>query len=166
RAEVAEREAGGVIALRGAIDEEPASPRAPGLGGEPLSALEGGMGTDVDPLEASRDVEVERRLAQLRDRRWVCSGPALVPRNVEATWPAPGVIDDGVQIGSLVLLAVARLRLQSVARHSSWTVVGREVRPQGPGTFRPSSMDDDGPPRSTTDIGDPPSPGEPGSARP
>src|SRR6185295_20183847 len=67
RAEVAEREAGGVIALRGAIDEEPASPRAPGLGGEPLSALEGGMGTDVDPLEASRDVEVERRLAQLRD---------------------------------------------------------------------------------------------------
>ncbi len=33
---VGEREAGGLVSLRGAVDQEPAAPGAPGLGGEPL----------------------------------------------------------------------------------------------------------------------------------
>ena len=41
RALVAKREAGGVVSLRGAVDQKPAAPRAPGAGCEPLSTLKG-----------------------------------------------------------------------------------------------------------------------------
>ena len=105
---VAKREAGGVIALRGAVDQKPAPPRAPGAGGEPLSPLEGGVGTDVDALDPGRDVAVERRLAQRLDCRRVRPVSALVPGDVEAAGPALGIRDDRVEIGSLVLLAVSR----------------------------------------------------------
>ena len=43
----------------GAVDQEPAAPRAPGLGGEPLGPLERRVervGADVDPLDPGRDV--------------------------------------------------------------------------------------------------------------
>jgi hypothetical protein len=50
-ADMSQRHAGRVVALRGAVDQEPGPLRPPGLGREQLSLLEGRrFGADVDAL--------------------------------------------------------------------------------------------------------------------
>ena len=72
---MAQRQAGGVVALRGAGEQEPASSRAPRLGRQQLRLLERGRARrpDIDAGDQGRDVELERlrpdRLDQARDRR-------------------------------------------------------------------------------------------------
>jgi hypothetical protein len=63
---LAQGEAGGVVSLRGAVDQEPALPRAPGFGREPLRLLERGrLGPDVDALDQRRDIVIEQRSRDL-----------------------------------------------------------------------------------------------------
>ena len=84
---VGERQADRVVAARAAVDQEPAPPRAPGLGGEPLGELErrlGRIGADVDALDPGRDVEPQRRFAERLAQRRVGARPALVAGDVEA----------------------------------------------------------------------------------
>ena len=123
---MAQGEAGGVVSLGSTADQEPASAGAPGVRGEALRALERRVGADVDPLDARRDVVLECGLAEHLNEARVRSLAALVPRHVEAPRLAPGVLDDRVEIGGL-LLAAERQRARSragcgssgVARHPS-----------------------------------------------
>ena len=103
-AEMHEREARDVVALRRAVQEEPGPPRAPRLGREQLRLLpRRRLGPDVDALDQSGDVECERgvadRLAELR----VGPGPALVARHMEAAGPAARVGAQRVEVGRLGL---------------------------------------------------------------
>ncbi len=68
---VGERHAGAVVALRGAVDQEPGPLRPPGLGGQQLGLLEGRrFGPEVDPLGDRGDVVAQAGLAdQLEHRR-------------------------------------------------------------------------------------------------
>ena len=106
-AAVREREADRVVAAGGAVDQEPAAPRAPGVGGEPLGELEGRprwIRADVDPLDPRGDVEAQGRLADRLTEGGIGSRPALVPRHVEAPRIAIGVSDQRVEVRSLVLI--------------------------------------------------------------
>jgi hypothetical protein len=122
---VPKREAGGVVALGGAVDEEPASLRAPGVGGQALGLLEGGVLADVDALDPGWDVAVEGLPPEGLDRRRVGAESALVPRDVEASRPALSVGEDRVEVRGLVLVGtggplpgVSRAdRLRSVRGH-------------------------------------------------
>ena len=67
RAQRREREAERVVALRGAVGQEPRARRPVGLGGELLGALEGRrLGPEVDAVDVLRDVEHQRVLADRR----------------------------------------------------------------------------------------------------
>ena len=106
---VGDREAGGDVALRGAVDQEPGAPRPPGLGGEELGALEGSrLGADVDPLDQRGDVVTQPRGAGQLAQRRVGAGAALVARHVEAAGVAVGVGEERVQIGGLFLAGHCR----------------------------------------------------------
>ncbi len=144
-----------VVAARGAVDQEPAALRAPGLGGEPLGELErrlGRVGADVDALDPGRDVEPQRRLAERLAQRRVGARPALVAGDVEAARVAVGVGDERVEVGrrgpgpsarhgSSALGRRRRSRAASRARRaaatlcaSPWTTTSLEVpRPHTPG---------------------------------
>ncbi len=89
-AEVRERHADRVVAAGGAVVEEPAALRAPGLGGEPLALLERRrerVGPDVDALEPGRQVE-QQRLARRSPRS--AAGSAPRPPLWPGMWKRPG----------------------------------------------------------------------------
>ena len=65
-----ERQAGGVVALRGPVDQEPGARRAPRLGRELLRLLEGSrLGPCVDALGERRDVQRQRAFAERLEQR-------------------------------------------------------------------------------------------------
>ena len=107
-----ERHACRVVALRGAVDQEPCAAGAPRLRGQLLRPLERcRLRAGVDALRERRDVELQRsfpeRICQHRVRR----GAALVTGDVQAPRRARGVCAQRVEIG--------RLRLHAVLRHRS-----------------------------------------------
>ncbi len=84
-AAVGEGHQGRVVALRGAVDEEPGAARAPSLGGELLRLLERGrLGADVDAFGDRGDVVAQRRCADQLDRRRVGAETALMAGDLEA----------------------------------------------------------------------------------
>ena len=86
-AAVGERQAGGVVALRGAVDQEPGARRPPGLGGEQLRLLEGGrFGADVDPLGDRGDVVAQAASPTSSPIAGSAPAPPLWP----GTWKRPG----------------------------------------------------------------------------
>ena len=96
-----------MVAARAAVDQEPAAPRAPGLGGQPLGELERGVGrvgADVDALDPGGDVELAAPVAERLAQRRVGARPALVAGDVEAAGVAVGVGDQRVEVGGRVLL--------------------------------------------------------------
>ena len=74
---------------RAAVDQEPAAPRAPGLGGEPLGERERGLGgsgpTSMPSIRAGMS-SCERRLADASRSAGSAPGPPLWP----GTWKRPG----------------------------------------------------------------------------
>ena len=103
-AAVGERHAGRVVALRGAVDQEPGAARAPGLGGELLRLLEGGrFGADVDPLGDRGDVVAQADLADQLEHRRVGAEAALVPGDLEAAGVELRVGEQGVDVRSGLL---------------------------------------------------------------
>lgn len=112
-ATVRERHAGGVVALRGAVDEEPGALRPPGPRREQLGLLERRrFRTDVHPLGYRRDVVAEANIADQLPHRRVGSGAALVPGHLEAPRVELGVSEQGIDIRSRVLIAIShRLRV-------------------------------------------------------
>ena len=110
---VRQRQADRVVALRGAVDQEPAALRAPGAGGEILRLLEGGrLGADVDPLGDRGDVVAQADLADQLAHRRVGAGAALVAGDLEAAGVAGRVGEQRVDVGGRVL-ALARHRIES-----------------------------------------------------
>ncbi len=109
-AAVGERQADRVVALRGAVDQEPAAARAPGAGGEPLGPLERGrLRADVDALGDRGDVVADADLADQLAHLRVGTRPALVPGHLEPAGIAGGVGEQRVDVGGRVLALVARL---------------------------------------------------------
>ena len=107
---VGEGEADRVVAARGAVEQEPAALGAPGLGGEPLRALEGRrLRADVDSLDARRDVVQDRRLAEHLGQPRVAAG-ALVAGDVEAAGVARDVGGDRVEVGGFALVGHSPVR--------------------------------------------------------
>jgi len=101
-AEVGERQAGDVVALRRAVQQEPGAACAPGLRRQLLRLLPGGrLGTGVDALDQRRDVERESRVAERLAELGVCARPALVPGNVKTARPACGVGPQRIEIRGL-----------------------------------------------------------------
>jgi hypothetical protein len=101
-AEVYEREARDVIALRRAVQQEPGAARAPGLRRQLLRLLPGRrLGTRVDALDQRRDVERERRVAERLAELGIGARPAFVPGDVEAPGPARGIGPQRIEIGGL-----------------------------------------------------------------
>jgi hypothetical protein len=91
-AEVGEREARDVIALRCAVQQEPRPARAPGFCRQLLRLLpRGRLRPCVDALDQRGDVERERCVAQRLTELGIGSWPALVTGNVEAAGPARGI---------------------------------------------------------------------------
>jgi len=121
---VAQGEAGRMVPLRGAADQEPAALCAPRGGRKTLRPLEGGVRADVDALDPGRDVVLEGRLPEGRNQRRVGSLAALVAGDVEPPGLALGVGDDGVEVRRLPLvhrrlLLAALRRLDRLAGHAS-----------------------------------------------
>src|ERR687891_2573267 len=99
-AAVGEGQAGRVVSLRGAVDQKPASPSPPGLGGQRLGLLEGRRaGADVDSLDQSRDVMAKPLVSDQAPQGGVGARLALVARDVEAAGIALGVGDQRVEVG-------------------------------------------------------------------
>ena len=141
-AEVRQRHADRMVAARGAVDEEPRAPRAPGLGGEPLRLLEGRVervGADVEVLGPGREVERERQIADGLAPARIGPTPALVTGDVEAPDLAFGEIDERVEIRGLVLVHAV-----TVVPLVQW----RRRRPPALLACATSPVNDD-PPRST-----------------
>ena len=131
RPERRQREAERVVALGGAVGQEPRARRAVGLGGELLGALERRrLGPEVDAVDVLRDVEHQRVLADRRDQPGVGARAGLVAGDVEARRAAEAVGDDGVEVGRGRL--VARDDLARPDRHRRVGVV-RERRALSPG---------------------------------
>ncbi len=100
-AEVGERHADRVVAAGRAVDEEPAATRPPSLGGQRLRLLEGdveGVGTDVDALDAGREVEAQAASPIALAKAGIGAGAALVPGDVEAARVGVGELDQGVEV--------------------------------------------------------------------
>ena len=109
-AEVGEGHADRVVAARRAVDEEPAPPCAPGLGGERLRLLERDVeriGTDVDALDARWEVEAERGVPDRVPQPRVGAGAALVPGDVEAARVGLREPDERVEIRGPPLIHAA-----------------------------------------------------------
>jgi hypothetical protein len=82
---VGQGEAGDVVPLRGAVDEEPGARGPPRLSGEALRLGERrGFRAGIDPLRERRDVDRERALPDRLAQPLVGGGAALVPGHVEA----------------------------------------------------------------------------------
>ena len=114
-AHVRERQHRDVVALRGAVDQEPAAACSPGRGGERLGLLERRrLGTLVDPRGERGDVEGDGSLAERLDEAGVGRAAALVAGDVEAAGVAVGVGAQRVEIGRLGL----RRRLALTAQAS------------------------------------------------
>ena len=95
-----EREAERVIALRGAVGQEPRLPGAVGVCRQLLRLLVGRRGgADVDPLRVLRHVEQQRTLADRPAQARVGAGAALVAGDVEAGGAAEAVGDERVEVG-------------------------------------------------------------------
>ncbi len=93
-----------MVALRGAVDQEPAAASSPGRGGERLGLLERRrLGTLVDPRRERGDVEGDGTLAEGVDEAGIGGTSPLVAGDVEATGVAVGVGAQRVEIGRLGL---------------------------------------------------------------
>ena len=106
-AEMGEGEADRVVAARAAVDQEPAAPRPPGLGRQSLRERErhlGGIGPDVDALDAGRQVELEQPVAERLAQGRVRARAALVAGHVKPAGVAIGVRDHRVEVRGRVLL--------------------------------------------------------------
>ena len=100
RAERGEREAERVVALAGAVGEEPRARRAVRLGRELLGALERRrLRPEVDPVDVLRDVEHQRVLADRRAQPGVGARARLVAGHVEARGAAEAVGHHRVEVG-------------------------------------------------------------------
>src|SRR5688500_13384412 len=99
RARVAKGEAGGVVSLRGAIEQEPAAPVDQGLARELLRELERRrLLADVDAGDQGGDVHLERTRPDAVKQRGIRSRAALVAGNVEARGVAPRVLSQRVDV--------------------------------------------------------------------
>ena len=100
RAQRREREAERVVALAGAVGEEPRARGAVRLGGELLGALERRrLRPEVDAVDVLRDVEHQRVLADRRHQPGVGARAGLVAGDVEARRAAEAVGHDRVEVG-------------------------------------------------------------------
>ena len=113
---VGEAHADRVVSAGSSVDQEPATPGAPGVRGEALSALEWRrLRADVDPLDARRDIVEDGGLPERCDQAGIGSG-ALVPRDVEPPRVASHVRDDRVEVGRFRLIShLCRVYLRGVA---------------------------------------------------
>ncbi len=140
-ADVGEGEAGGVVALRGAVDEEPGPPRSPGLGGEDLRLLERSrFGPDVDPLGDRGDVVAEAGVADQLAQGRVGAGAALVAGDLEAPRVAFGVGEQSVDVGGRVLTRIGhcwRLVAMKHTPHGYWLEEAGEPAAAPPLAGRP-----------------------------
>jgi hypothetical protein len=94
-----QREAQRVVALRGAVGEEPRARGAVRLGGELLGALERRrLGPEVDAVDVLRHVEHQRVVADRAAQAGVGPLARLVPGHVEARRAAEAVGDDRVEV--------------------------------------------------------------------
>ena len=105
-----QRQADRVVALRGAVDQEPGAPRAPGLGRQALRLFEGRrLGADVDALGDRRDVVLQAGLADQLAQRRVGAGAALVAGDLEAARVAGRVGEQRVDVGRRSLTSIGHV---------------------------------------------------------
>lgn len=132
-AEVGERHEDGVVSTGGAVGEEPAAPRSPGLGRESLCLLEGrgvGIGADVDALEPGGEVHEQSLLADRADKAGVRPATALVPRDVESAGVARRPPCQRIEVRSLRLIHAATVPLPGpghVVASGAASLAGPEV---------------------------------------
>jgi hypothetical protein len=112
---VGERQADRVVAAGAAVDQKPAAPGAPRVGGESLGACERRLfrvGADVNALDPGRQVERQHLLAERLAQRGVGTRPSLVAGDVEAAGVASGVRDHRVEVGRRVLVHAGHVNAQ------------------------------------------------------
>ena len=106
-----ERQAEGVVPLRGAVGQKPRAAGPVGGRGQLLGALVGRWGgAEVDPLDVLADIERQRPIADRGAEARVGARAALVARDVEANRAAEAVGDDRLQIRCRRQLAGGRGR--------------------------------------------------------
>ncbi len=107
-AERRQREHERVVALGGAVGEEPGPPGAVEVGGEDLGLVERRRERrrDVDAAGVLGDVHQQRVVADVVAQRRVGAGPALVPGDAEAGRLAEAVGRERVEVGRGALLEV------------------------------------------------------------
>ena len=133
-ARVGEREQGHVVALRGAVDQEPASRRPPCLRRQGLRLLEGrGRRAGVDAPGERRYVHGQRALANRLTQLRIGRRAALVAGHVDSPGVARDVGAQGLQVRHFGLVG-HRWRVYG----RRWRVLARAT-PRADGPTRPSA---------------------------
>jgi hypothetical protein len=99
-AQVGERKARHVVALRRAVQEKPRAPGTPRLRGELLRALpRRRLGAEVDALDERRNVERQGAVAEGLAELGIRARAALVARDMEAAGPTGRIGAQRVEVG-------------------------------------------------------------------
>ena len=102
-AHVGDRQTHRLVALGGAVDQEPGPLGPPGFGRQLLCFLEGVRIADVDALDQGRNVVRQAGLPDQQVEPVIGSDAALMAGNVEPPGVALGELEQGIDIGGAVL---------------------------------------------------------------
>ena len=122
-AAVGERESGGEVALRGAVDQEPRPLRAPNASAARRCARSNGVG--VGPMSMPQVsagmswASAARPITSTQAR--VRAGPALVAGDVQPGREARGVVADRVEVGRVLLAGERSSHPGSLGCSARWT---------------------------------------------